>query len=157
MKTLPKMKMKHWIRALGISSFALVLGGCSQGLIKPEQGSPSVAQVYKAGNSGNEIFYNDEDKSQHLKPSKDVQSIRLPSLQDNNAQQPVHQDTVSSTLNSQFPKLSNPSSIMYIFGHYAGDGQLPVPGHFTTFTLFTRDYYALPDEVAMPYSDGQFI
>ena len=59
-------------------------------------------------------------------------------------------------MDAQFPKLPNPQNLMYILGHYADNGEIPVPGHFITFSMYERDHYALPDEIQKPYNDGQF-
>lgn len=45
-----------------------------------------------------------------------------------------------------FPKLPNPDLVMYVFPHMAGEGNYPVPGYSTTFSLYEQDYYALPGE-----------
>ncbi len=46
-----------------------------------------------------------------------------------------------------FPRLPNPSLVMYVFPHLAGDEQVPVPGYVTTFPMYERIEYALPGEV----------
>ena len=40
---------------------------------------------------------------------------------------------------------------MYIFSHYVGEEQIPVPGYFIVFPLYTKNYYALPEEVQPSY------
>lgn len=46
-----------------------------------------------------------------------------------------------------FPRLPNPSLVMYVFPHLAGGEQVPVPGYVTTFSMYERVEYALPGEV----------
>ena len=46
-----------------------------------------------------------------------------------------------------FPRLPNPTLVLYVFPHLAGPEGLPVPGYATTFTLYERVHYALPGEV----------
>ena len=46
-----------------------------------------------------------------------------------------------------FPRLPNPSLVMYIFPHLAGETQAPVPGYATAFPLYEQVEYALPGEV----------
>jgi len=46
-----------------------------------------------------------------------------------------------------FPRLPNPSLVMYIFPHLAGKTQAPVPGYATAFPLYEQTEYALPGEV----------
>ncbi|MCG8023596.1 MAG: TIGR03751 family conjugal transfer lipoprotein [Candidatus Thiodiazotropha endolucinida] len=46
-----------------------------------------------------------------------------------------------------FPRLPNPSLVMYIFPHLAGDAGAPVPGYTTAFPMYEQVEYALPGEV----------
>ena len=50
-------------------------------------------------------------------------------------------------IDTTFPRLPNPSLVMYVFPHLAGDEQVPVPGYVTTFPMYERVEYALPGEV----------
>jgi len=51
-------------------------------------------------------------------------------------------------LDVTFPRLPNPSLVMYVFPHLAGPERTPVPGYATTFPMYERIEYALPGEVA---------
>ena len=53
-------------------------------------------------------------------------------------------------LDVRFPRLPNPSLVMYVFPHLAGPEGTPVPGYATTFPMYERVEYALPGEVAAP-------
>ena len=46
-----------------------------------------------------------------------------------------------------FPRLPNPTLVMYVFPHLAGEAQAPVPGYATAFPLYEQTEYALPGEV----------
>jgi conjugative transfer region lipoprotein (TIGR03751 family) len=46
-----------------------------------------------------------------------------------------------------FPRLPNPTLVMFVFPHLAGAERVPVPGYATTFPLYERVEYALPGEV----------
>jgi conjugative transfer region lipoprotein (TIGR03751 family) len=50
-----------------------------------------------------------------------------------------------SEIQSLFPKLQNPSLVMYVFPHLTATGQ-PVPGYATPFTLYEKTEYVLPGE-----------
>jgi len=50
-------------------------------------------------------------------------------------------------IDTTFPRLPNPSLMMYVFPHLAGEEQVPVPGYVTTFPMYERIEYALPGEV----------
>ncbi len=51
-------------------------------------------------------------------------------------------------LDMHFPRLPNPSLVMYIFPHLAGAQRVPVPGYATSFPMYRQVEYALPGEVA---------
>ncbi len=55
--------------------------------------------------------------------------------------------TAHNELNTRFPRLPNPTLVMYIYPHLAGTERVPVPGYATTFPLYERVEYALPGEV----------
>jgi len=46
-----------------------------------------------------------------------------------------------------FRRLPNPTLVMYVFPHLAGDEPVPVPGYATAFPMYERVEYALPGEV----------
>ena len=54
----------------------------------------------------------------------------------------------ADTLRSQFPRLSNPDMVLYVFPHL--NGNTPVPGYSTVFPFYTRPQYALPGERLTP-------
>jgi conjugative transfer region lipoprotein (TIGR03751 family) len=51
-------------------------------------------------------------------------------------------------LDVTFPRLPNPTLVLYVFPHLAGPEGTPVPGYATNFSLYERVEYALPGEVA---------
>ncbi len=51
-------------------------------------------------------------------------------------------------LETTFPRLPNPTLVMYIFPHLASDERVPVPGYVTSFPMYERVEYALPGEVS---------
>ena len=53
---------------------------------------------------------------------------------------------VYNELSVHFPRLPNPTIIMYVFPHLSFEGT-PVPGYSTMFQLYPRTHYALPGEV----------
>ena len=50
-------------------------------------------------------------------------------------------------LDLHFPRLPNPTLVMYVFPHLAGQSRVPVPGYATTFPMYEHPEYALPGEV----------
>ena len=55
--------------------------------------------------------------------------------------------TAHTELDTIFPRLPNPTLVMYVFPHLAGSERVPVPGYATTFPLYERTEFALPGEV----------
>ena len=53
----------------------------------------------------------------------------------------------ATEIESLFPRLPNPTLVMYVFPHLSGDERTPVPGYVTTFPFYETVEYALPGEV----------
>ena len=53
----------------------------------------------------------------------------------------------SNEIVNLFPKLPNPELVMYVFPHMTSKGR-PVPGYATAFTMYEKNEYALPGEIA---------
>lgn len=47
-----------------------------------------------------------------------------------------------------FPRLPNPTLVIYVFPHLAGETGAPVPGYSTAFPMYEQVEYALPGEVS---------
>ena len=50
-------------------------------------------------------------------------------------------------INNLFPRLPNPTLVMFIYPHLAGATGNPVPGYATAFPMYEGVEYALPGEV----------
>ena len=55
--------------------------------------------------------------------------------------------TAHDELDTTFPRLPNPTLVLYVFPHLAGAERVPVPGYVTSFPMYERVEYALPGEV----------
>ncbi len=53
---------------------------------------------------------------------------------------------VYNELSVRFPRLPNPTIIMFVFPHLSEENT-PVPGYSTMFQLYPRAEYALPGEL----------
>jgi conjugative transfer region lipoprotein (TIGR03751 family) len=42
---------------------------------------------------------------------------------------------------ADFQPLPNPAIPLYVYPHFAGIEQLPIPGYYTVFALYHRDYF----------------
>ena len=56
---------------------------------------------------------------------------------------------VYDELSVRFPRLPNPTIIMYIFPHLSIE-DTPVPGYSTMFQMYENVEYALPNELPIP-------
>ena len=54
---------------------------------------------------------------------------------------------VANEIDAIFPRLPNPTLVMYVFPHLAGEESVPVPGYATAFPMYERTEYALPGAV----------
>ncbi len=50
-------------------------------------------------------------------------------------------------IDNLFPRLPNPTLVMYVFPHLVGAVHAPVPGYATAFSMYEQVEYALPGEV----------
>lgn len=50
-------------------------------------------------------------------------------------------------IQSTFPRLPNPTLVMYVYPHLSTSSRLPVPGYSTSFPMYERTEYALPGEL----------
>ncbi|MBR9910326.1 MAG: TIGR03751 family conjugal transfer lipoprotein [Gammaproteobacteria bacterium] len=53
----------------------------------------------------------------------------------------------ATEIDTLFPRLPNPTLVMYVFPHLSGNERTPVPGYVTTFPFYDTVEYALPGEV----------
>ena len=124
------------ISVLGLIS--LVLAGCAstKEAVLPQDG-PSMKAIY-------------EGHIQEMN-ARDPQVIRSelgnrPILTGEAALQGYTREAFNE-IDVRFPRLPNPTLVMYIFPHLAGKTQAPVPGYATAFPLYEQTEYALPGEV----------
>ena len=55
----------------------------------------------------------------------------------------------ANEIDSLFPRLPNPTLVMFVFPHLSRRERTPIPGYATSFPLYERVEYALPGEVPM--------
>ncbi len=123
------------ISALGLIS--LLLAGCAttKDAVLPQDG-PSMKAIY-------------EEHVQEMN-ARNPQVFRhelgnRPILTGEAALQGYTRDAFNE-IDVLFPRLPNPTLVMYVFPHLAGETQAPVPGYATAFPLYEQVEYALPGE-----------
>ncbi len=117
----------------------LILGGCAstKEAVLPQEG-PSMKAIYDA----------------HIDQmaARDPQALRgeLGSRPLSSGDMPLAGYTrdAYNEIETTFPRLPNPTLVMYVFPHLATDERVPVPGYATTFLMYERVEYALPGEVS---------
>ena len=122
---------------------SLLVGGCAstKETVLPQDG-PSMQAIYDA----------------HL---EEIAARDPLALRDELGTRPIGIGTVSlegytreahNEIETIFPRLPNPTLVMYVFPHLATEERVPVPGYTTTFPMYERVEYALPGEVSSGYS-----
>jgi len=121
-----------------IAWISLTLGGCAstKESVLPQDG-PSMKAIYDAHFEGMGA-----DDPYVLR-----WELGTRPLGDNDVDLAGYSRTAHTELETIFPRLPNPTLVMYVFPHLAGSERVPVPGYATTFTLYDRVEYALPGEV----------
>ncbi|MBX9705799.1 MAG: TIGR03751 family conjugal transfer lipoprotein [Gammaproteobacteria bacterium] len=135
------------LTAISISAASsLSIVGCSQLLTSgmPNDGVP-MQQAYT-----NALGNTDDDGSGADSGSLNNARAQVIKLQEFAPHYSDYTRTTENEINSQFPQLPNPSIVMYIFPHQAGQDYsiTPIPGYSTVFPLYTQVYYAMPGEIS---------
>ena len=116
----------------------LFLGGCAstKEAVLPQDG-PSMQAIYDA--HVREMAAQD--------PSVVREALGCRGVNPGEADLAGYSRDAFNELDVRFPRLPNPSLVMYVFPHLAGPERTPVPGYATTFPMYERIEYALPGEV----------
>ena len=121
-----------------LSLISLLLAGCTstKDNVLPQNG-PSMKAIYDA----------------HIQAmnARNPQVIRRElgnrSLDNGEAALPGFTRDAFNEIDVLFPRLPNPTLVMYVFPHLAGKTRAPVPGYATAFPMYEQVEYALPGEV----------
>ena len=119
-----------------IASISLVACADSKDTILPADG-PSMKSIYTE-------HFNDIGMRDRLNVRQELKSRPL---ETDAADLAGYTRDAFNELDAHFPRLPNPTLVMYVFPHLAGAERVPVPGYATTFPLYRQVEYALPGEV----------
>ena len=124
------------ISALG--SISLVLGGCAstKEAVLPQDG-PTMKAIYER--------HIDEMNMRNRQVVRRELGTR-PLLTGETDLQGYTREAFNE-IDVLFPRLPNPTLVMYVFPHLSGDTHAPVPGYATAFPMYEQVEYALPGEV----------
>lgn len=136
----------------GNMSLLLMLGclglftGCATGdkeRILPQDG-PTMKQVYDNHFSGGRSLTGSDDSD----PTASSQRRPSPRAE---ADLSGYTRDAYAEIQQIFPRLHNPTLVLYVFPHLSASEQNPVPGYSTAFTLYEQTEFALPGETEAGY------
>ena len=118
---------------------SLMMTGCAstKKAILPQDG-PSMKAIYE--NHINEMNTRD--------PVSLRQELGNRGVQTGEAELHGYTRDAANEIDAIFPRIPNPTLVMYVFPHLAGEEAVPVPGYATSFPMYERIEYALPGEVS---------
>jgi len=122
-----QIKYQTWLMPLALSISTLT--GCSDPLVIPESGMNTL-DVYEqhVGSSNNAVKMFRELKNDR----RDLYGYTR---------------EASNEIEGLFPRLPNPEIVMYVYPHMTTKMR-PIPGYATQFSMYEKDEYALPGEIA---------
>ncbi|CAD6880580.1 hypothetical protein [Methylomonas albis] len=130
-----------------------LLSGCAIGekeSILPQDG-PTMKEVYQRHFSKASDKATESALSALIKPYSPKDSTDQSSGQNQNPSSTPYTQSAEQALQQQFPRLKNPTLILYVFPHLSRDGQTPVPGYATGFSFYETIEFALPGEAEAGY------
>ena len=125
------------ISALGLISLGLAGCASTKDTVLPQDG-PSMKAIYEG--HVQEMNAHDPQIFRHELGNR-------PILAGEAALQGYTRDAFNE-IDILFPRLPNPTLVMYVFPHLAGEAHAPVPGYATAFPMYEQVEYALPGEVS---------
>lgn len=137
---------------------ALLLAACTSIEDVIPQDGPTMLEIYEnhlsASRAGLREMYEQQDRASPADAPTALSPRGLTPVADTEAfaRMIATTRTPSNEIDVLFPQLPNPTLVMYIFPHFAGQEQLPVPGYATSFSLFERTVFALPSETSKLYA-----
>lgn len=121
-------------------SISAALTGCasSKDAVLPHDG-PTMKAIYDA-------HFEDMNAASTTRAREEI--ANRPLIANDEALAGYTRDSLTE-LDAHFPRLPDPTLVMYVFPHLAGPSRVPVPGYATTFSMYEHVEYALPGEVPM--------
>lgn len=127
----------NWTSKISIILFCVLLNGCASSGTAIPQGGPTMAEVYADAMR--------ESNSETLNQAR----AEVPKIAVNNSDKSISTNytrTSENEINNLFPQLPNPQVVMYVHPHLNNSDEAPVPGYSTAFSMYEKNYYALPGE-----------
>ncbi|HEB66775.1 MAG TPA: TIGR03751 family conjugal transfer lipoprotein [Gammaproteobacteria bacterium] len=121
-----------------LGSISLVLGGCA---------STKEAVLPQDGPTMKAIYERHIDEMNMRDPQVVRRELGNRPLMTGEADLQGYSRDAFNEIDVLFPRLPNPTLVMYVFPHLSGDTHAPVPGYATAFPMYEQVEYALPGEV----------
>lgn len=108
------------------------------------QSGPSMEEVYDSMGIPKNMHHTSATiKTNHADASEiELEKIRHKKVVEQHAATPTHIDAIYP-----FQKLPNPELQLYVYPHFAGNEEIPIPGYYTSFNAYEKTHYALPSEI----------
>lgn len=129
---------------LTLLAASISLAGCHSvpGNVIPKTG-PSMEQLYD--NAGVHAPNSEADESTSNISETDLSDIRAQNISE--VQSPkLPPKKLTSGSRETFRKLPNPELTVYVYPHFAGTEEVPIPGYYTEFNAYEKTHYALPSD-----------
>ena len=130
--------LKKQLRQLCWLSPLILLAACSSNKTWDKGDGVTMAQVYETQM---------QQSNQNTLANTRMQLTGIPTASDPNI-------GITVETNNNFMLLPNPTISLYVYPHLV-NGNIPVPGYTTQFTLYTEVHYALPGEVPVLTAQSQ--
>ena len=126
------------MRLLTLISISGLVAGCanSKDTVLPQAG-PTMKQIYDAHFASMNASSLEHARAAAGGRPLDVDSGALSAYTRESA----------TELDLHFPRLPNPTLVMYVYPHLAGPAHVPIPGYATRFAMYETTEFALPGEV----------
>ena len=126
------------MRLLTLISISSLVAGCanSKDTVLPQAG-PTMKQIYDGHFASMNAGSLDHARAETGGRPLDLESGSLPAYTRESA----------TELDLRFPRLPNPTLVMYVYPHLAGPAHVPIPGYATRFPMYETTEFALPGEV----------
>jgi conjugative transfer region lipoprotein (TIGR03751 family) len=135
-----QIQIKKIPQLLTLGFFAFFITACTTAGNAIPQGGPTMAQVYEqAMQKSNNSTLDAARRKVQTKTISNSQNLN------NENRLSAYTRTSQNEINNLFPQLPNPQLVMYVYPHFAGNEEVPVPGYSTAFYLFEKTHYKLVD------------
>jgi conjugative transfer region lipoprotein (TIGR03751 family) len=127
-----------------------LMTGCATGdkdRILPQAG-PTMKEVYQRHFSGGDLK-SSSILTHSIKPYRPKEQDAEFNAQPTTPQ--TYSDEMKNDLQTVFPRLKNPTLVLYVFAHLSPVEKHPVPGYATAFSFYQSIEFALPGEPEAGY------